>query len=176
MSESAGASDQTFHNTMRLDPGEIMVPRGIEPRTLRLLAVRSNQLSYETSWHCGKKQLRRCVKQICKTVLKDIDLAVFGLPSSLVHKGADLALIILPGVGKNDRIAWNHSRSKGFSRSNEKYVPVKDDCFAQWELAEKCRKLFTHTHTHPTTTADRLLATCSVRLARHVLRGGYRPT
>ena len=27
-----------------------MVPRGLEPRTLRLLAVRSNQLSYETSW------------------------------------------------------------------------------------------------------------------------------
>ena len=128
-----------------------MVPRGLEPRTLRLLAVRSNQLSYETSWHCGRKQLRRCVKQICKTVLKDIDRAVFGLPSSLVHKGADLALIILPGVGKNDRIAWNHSRSKGFSRSNEKYVPVKDDCFAQWELAEKCRNLFTHTHTTTTT-------------------------
>ena len=33
-----------------------MVPRGLEPRTLRLLAVRSNQLSYETfaggSWNC----------------------------------------------------------------------------------------------------------------------------
>ena len=27
-----------------------MVPGGLEPRTLRLLAVRSNQLSYETSW------------------------------------------------------------------------------------------------------------------------------
>ena len=27
-----------------------MVPRGLEPRTLRLLAVRSNQLSYETTW------------------------------------------------------------------------------------------------------------------------------
>ena len=26
-----------------------MVPRGLEPRTLRLLAIRSNQLSYETS-------------------------------------------------------------------------------------------------------------------------------
>ena len=26
-----------------------MVPRGLEPRTLRLLAVRSDQLSYETS-------------------------------------------------------------------------------------------------------------------------------
>ena len=25
-----------------------MVPHGLEPRTLRLLAVRSNQLSYET--------------------------------------------------------------------------------------------------------------------------------
>ena len=26
----------------------MVVPRGLEPRTLRLLAVRSNQLSYET--------------------------------------------------------------------------------------------------------------------------------
>ena len=31
---------------LKLGPG--MVPRGLEPRTLRLLAVRSNQLSYET--------------------------------------------------------------------------------------------------------------------------------
>ena len=29
-----------------------MVPRGLEPRTLRLLAVRSNQLSYETHVVC----------------------------------------------------------------------------------------------------------------------------
>ena len=29
-------------------PVQSMVPRGLEPRTLRLLAVRSNQLSYET--------------------------------------------------------------------------------------------------------------------------------
>ena len=28
--------------------GKEVVPRGLEPRTLRLLAVRSNQLSYET--------------------------------------------------------------------------------------------------------------------------------
>ena len=34
-----------------------MAPRGLEPRTLRLLAVRSNQLSYETlvnhQLHCN---------------------------------------------------------------------------------------------------------------------------
>ena len=29
-----------------------MVPRGLEPRTLWLLAIRSNQLSYETSENC----------------------------------------------------------------------------------------------------------------------------
>ena len=34
-----------------------MVPRGLEPRTLRLLAVRSDQLSYETS---GEGSLSRC--------------------------------------------------------------------------------------------------------------------
>lgn len=33
-----------------------MVPRGLEPRTLRLLAVRSNQLSYETT--CGRETKR----------------------------------------------------------------------------------------------------------------------
>ena len=35
-----------------------MVPRGLEPRTLRLLAVRSNQLSYETSWEQFSKDAR----------------------------------------------------------------------------------------------------------------------
>ena len=38
-----------------------MVPRGLEPRTLMLLAVRSNQLSYETSEalasQCALKQI-----------------------------------------------------------------------------------------------------------------------
>ena len=29
---------------------KIVVPRGLEPRTLWLLAIRSDQLSYETSW------------------------------------------------------------------------------------------------------------------------------
>lgn len=35
-----------------------VVPRGLEPRTLRLLAVRSNQLSYETRCYCSCRQLR----------------------------------------------------------------------------------------------------------------------
>ena len=34
-----------------------MVPRGLEPRTLRLLAVRSNQLSYETNVELVSKDL-----------------------------------------------------------------------------------------------------------------------
>ena len=37
----------------------LMVPRGLEPRTLRLLAVRSNQLSYETSWCFLRDSLSR---------------------------------------------------------------------------------------------------------------------
>ena len=40
---------------------KIVVPRGLEPRTLRLLAVCSNQLSYETGANggsgCSKEQL-----------------------------------------------------------------------------------------------------------------------
>ena len=36
-----------------------VVPRGLEPRTLRLLAVRSNQLSYETHVVCRAGQCSR---------------------------------------------------------------------------------------------------------------------
>ena len=36
----------------------VMVPHGLEPRTLRLLAVRSDQLSYETLWK-GRKDSER---------------------------------------------------------------------------------------------------------------------
>ena len=48
-----------------------MVPRGLEPRTLRLLAVRSNQLSYETTaaTRMGNSHIRVLapwsVKRIC---------------------------------------------------------------------------------------------------------------
>ena len=39
-----------YHYVTMIDSARTvkMVPRGLEPRTLRLLAVRSNQLSYET--------------------------------------------------------------------------------------------------------------------------------
>ena len=38
-----------FRSSKKIDSMERkVVPRGLEPRTLRLLAVRSNQLSYET--------------------------------------------------------------------------------------------------------------------------------
>ena len=36
------------HTIAGLHWNKFVVPRGLEPRTLRLLAVRSNQLSYET--------------------------------------------------------------------------------------------------------------------------------
>ena len=39
-----------------------MVPRGLEPRTLRLLAVRSNQLSYET--------LGRVLRNACSALVQ----------------------------------------------------------------------------------------------------------
>ena len=40
-----------------------LVPRGLEPRTLRLLAVRSNQLSYETRCICHCRMLAACSVQ-----------------------------------------------------------------------------------------------------------------
>ena len=44
-----------FEFYLEFSHGHALVPRGLEPRTLRLLAVRSNQLSYETRCvcHCG---------------------------------------------------------------------------------------------------------------------------
>ena len=44
----AAPHTNTFYQLM--DALYNMVPRGLEPQTLRLLAVRSNQLSYETNW------------------------------------------------------------------------------------------------------------------------------
>ena len=41
------------------EQGYRMVPRGLEPRTLRLLAVRSNQLSYETVEECDLCDFRK---------------------------------------------------------------------------------------------------------------------
>ena len=48
-----------------------MVPRGLEPRTLRLLAVRSNQLSYETSLISLTSENNTIDRQtICKYIQK----------------------------------------------------------------------------------------------------------
>lgn len=43
---------------------EKVVPRGLEPRTLRLLAVRSNQLSYETSCTFSQLVLPRFISML----------------------------------------------------------------------------------------------------------------
>ena len=45
------ASRRFFFAQAHATHAQRMVPRGLEPRTLRLLAVRSNQLSYETIVH-----------------------------------------------------------------------------------------------------------------------------
>ena len=47
--QRAGPGQHAYASCSRAMVDERMVPRGLEPRTLRLLAVRSNQLSYETS-------------------------------------------------------------------------------------------------------------------------------
>jgi hypothetical protein len=53
-----------------------MFPRGLEPRTLRLLAVRSNQLSYETSCTHPARQDRKdaYVARSCKNVSSRVNL------------------------------------------------------------------------------------------------------
>ena len=43
---------------------EKVVPRGLEPRTLRLLAGRSNQLSYETSGAMLLSKLGRLTTEV----------------------------------------------------------------------------------------------------------------
>ena len=48
--EGGGGSNGWIAPSLRVTTYECtnVVPRGLEPRTLRLLALRSNQLSYET--------------------------------------------------------------------------------------------------------------------------------
>ena len=48
-----------------------MVPRGLEPRTLRLLAVRSDQLSYETS-DCTQQLKYSCVVLLAELRLRQV--------------------------------------------------------------------------------------------------------
>ena len=57
-------SGSTPHSIILPRLGDPMVPRGLEPRTLRLLAVRSNQRSYETD-HLLMASCKRNV-QNCK--------------------------------------------------------------------------------------------------------------
>ena len=53
-----------------LEINEKMVPRGLEPRTLRLLAVRSNQLSYETLLGCWIMFIFAFAKHHCDIILR----------------------------------------------------------------------------------------------------------
>ena len=46
----------TQYHWCAICPSRTVVQRGLEPRTLRLLAVRSDQLSYETLWK-GRKDV-----------------------------------------------------------------------------------------------------------------------
>ena len=46
-------------------PWITVVPRGLEPRTSRLLAVRSDQLSYETLWKGRKDVFIRRIEALC---------------------------------------------------------------------------------------------------------------
>ena len=52
-----------------------MVPRGLEPRTLRLLAVRSNQLSYETSVHSQARLAHTCKKAPHSHIARSVEVS-----------------------------------------------------------------------------------------------------
>ena len=49
----------------RLAPSPAGVPRGLEPQTLRLLAVGSDQLSYETLWKGRKDVPYQSIEAMC---------------------------------------------------------------------------------------------------------------
>ena len=49
-----------------------MVPRGLEPRTLRLLALRSNQLSYET--HSAHVAVVKCAQRCFPNATKNLSI------------------------------------------------------------------------------------------------------
>ena len=59
-----------------------MVPRGLEPRTLRLLAVRSNQLSYETVVLAAVSRMclpaRLWEESCCQFARRNISVSVHG--------------------------------------------------------------------------------------------------
>ena len=57
-----------------------MVPRGLEPRTLRLLAVRSNQLSYETVVLAAV--CRMCLSAVVGGVIASLQCVTFRLVST----------------------------------------------------------------------------------------------
>ena len=60
-----------------------MVPRGLEPRTLRLLAVRSNQLSYETlwlPWHLETEEVKDAQKPQAQTRMSVAQLSAITVP------------------------------------------------------------------------------------------------
>ena len=83
MATRKAAHDKICSLHFRSDPGPLtfvndnawklqrMVPRGLEPRTLRLLALRSNQLSYETADH---RHMYYCHTGPCPTRLTDTRL------------------------------------------------------------------------------------------------------
>ena len=70
---SRGVSKQGIDIELCVD----MVPRGLEPRTLRLLAVRSNQLSYETSCDCQGRQQSEA-HALTNEVMRPLEIAKKG--------------------------------------------------------------------------------------------------
>ena len=111
-----------------------MVPRGLEPRTLRLLAVRSNQLSYET----------RCMlPKVKQQVLQWPNLQLYRQATEkgkgYMHTHTDTHTQTHLHVHKQQEQRWQRRSGSGSRRSS--HTPHTYTCTAM-------RTASVHRHTH----------------------------
>ena len=107
-----------------------VVPRGLEPRTLRLLAVRSDQLSYETSVYIPWKS---CKPRMPGTHFRSIwvTLETLGGPGNLAHLGnlgslGNLESRYIRNLGKpwkpwKPRAVWKHWKPQKHKKPEEPF-------------------------------------------------------
>ena len=92
-----------------------MVPRGLELRTLRLLAVRSNQLSYETWWQIQTRRLGNFAGAF------GIVLYLYEVPRGLFcgHRGTEMAVGVLEQGDAREGLPYESGgRGRGVAAPN----------------------------------------------------------